>query len=58
MGPVQPLSPSARRVANYRRGLFRLWVILAVFWIGGVAWMSGPTVNQEFGEPPLVSGAA
>jgi hypothetical protein len=33
---------------NYRRGVFRLWVILAVLWIGGVAWMSGPNVYQGF----------
>jgi hypothetical protein len=22
---------------NYRRGLFRLWVILTVLWVGGIA---------------------
>lgn len=33
---------------NYRRGLFRLWVILTVLWIAGVAFVSGPAVHHEF----------
>jgi hypothetical protein len=33
---------------NYRRGLFRLWVILTVLWIGGVAFVTGPDVYRDF----------
>jgi hypothetical protein len=33
---------------NYRHGLFRLWVILTVLWVAGVAFVSGPDVYREF----------
>jgi len=42
---------------NYRRGLFRLWVILAVLWIGGVALVSGPDVYLEFQKAAAIKAA-
>ena len=47
---------TATRV-NYRRGLFRLWVILAALWIGGVALVSGPGVYREFQKAAAVNAA-
>lgn len=47
---------TATRV-NYRRGLFRLWVILAALWIGGVALVSGPGVYREFQKAAAIKAA-
>lgn len=33
---------------NYRRGLIRLWVVLTVLWIVGVAFVSAPDVYSAF----------
>jgi hypothetical protein len=33
---------------NFRRGLFRLWVILTVLWVAGITFLSGPGVFGEF----------
>jgi hypothetical protein len=40
---------------NYRRGLFRLWVILSVLWIAGVAWVSGPDVYGHLQRGPWLA---
>ena len=47
---------TATRV-NYLRGLFRLWVILAALWIGGVALVSGPGVYREFQKAAAIEAA-
>src|SRR5438105_14785969 len=41
---------------NWRRGLFRLWILLSVLWVAGVvslAW-SDPWRVSAFGRPPTV----
>lgn len=38
---------------NYRRGLFRLWLLLAVAWLAVVAFAYGRSVYQEFEQAAL-----
>jgi hypothetical protein len=42
---------------NYRRGLFRLWVILSVLWIAGVGLVSGSDVYLEFRKVAALDAA-
>jgi hypothetical protein len=44
---------------NWARGLFRLWLILSVLWIGGVGWVTWKDFPDDWvrvceqGEPPI-----
>ena len=42
---------------NFRRGLFRLWVILSVLWVAGVALVSGPDVYLDFQRAAAIQNA-
>ena len=38
------------------RGLFRLWLVVSVLWIGLIGVATWPTISDELWQPPFYPG--
>jgi len=42
MAEIDPRTAGAARPISWRRGLFRLWIVLSVIWMGTSIWYFDP----------------